>query len=140
LRRDAARKGGALDKGGGGHRVIKNPVKPTLAAAGVLRLDPDTGFLKFLLLPLAQIDQSYSADFGDASYAVARIWLARNGLPLRYRVWRTAPDNTVVQSAEADWVDAADVLHLVDGQFPGQMRGISPLAPTGRHGASTMVA
>jgi lambda family phage portal protein len=95
----------------------------------VLRVDPDTGGLRLLLIPVAQVDTSFSADYGDAGYVVAGVWLSRNGPPLRYRVWRTAPDNPVVQSAEADWIDAADVLHLADFQIAGQLRGVSPLAP-----------
>lgn len=86
--------------------------------------------LRLLLVPPAQIDPSYNEDLGDAGWIISGIHVARDGRRLRYRSLLTAPDSPfAAQAATAIWLDAADVLHILDPMFAGAVRGISPIAP-----------
>lgn len=90
----------------------------------------DGGELRLLLLPPAQVDQSYNEDLGPAGWVISGIHIARDGQRLRYRVLLVPPDHPFASEASsATWVDAADMCHAVDPTFPGAVRGISPLAP-----------
>ena len=94
----------------------------------LLRISED-GELRLLLLPPAQVDQSYNEDLGGDGWVISGIHVARDGRRLRYRVLMTPPDHPfAAQAAEAIWIDAADMLHLIDPIFPGAVRGISPLS------------
>ena len=97
-------------------------------AFAVLRMSDD-GELRLLLLPPAQVDQSYSEDLSEAGWVISGIHVARAGRRVRYRVLLAAPDSPfAAQAAEAAWVDAVDMCHVHDPIFPGAVRGVSPLS------------
>lgn len=90
----------------------------------------DDGELRLLLLPVAQVDQSYSEDLGESGWVISGLHIARDGRRVRYRVLLVPPDAPFAsEAASAQWIDAADMLHFIDPAFPGGVRGISPLAP-----------
>ena len=87
------------------------------------------GELLLLLLPVAQVDPGFSEDMGEAGWVISGIHIARDGRRLRYRVSIVPPDHPFATMADATWIDAADMLHVIDPMFAGAVRGISPLAP-----------
>jgi lambda family phage portal protein len=95
----------------------------------LLRIDEESGALRLLLLPPAQIDASANEDLGAAGFVVSGIHIARNGRRLRYRVLTTAPDHPFATAADSHWIDASDVAHVLDPMFAGAPRGVSLLAP-----------
>ncbi len=89
----------------------------------------DDGELRLLLLPVAQVDQSYNEDLAGEGWVISGIHVARDGHRLRYRVLLVPPDHPFAsEAASATWIDAVDICHAVDPLFAGAVRGISPLA------------
>lgn len=92
-------------------------------------VDPETGALRLQLIPVAQIDRNDNEDLGELGWVIAGIHIARSGRRLRYRVLETPPDHPFA-SLQRVWIDAADMAHVIDPAFPGEVRGISPLTPS----------
>jgi lambda family phage portal protein len=97
----------------------------------VMRTDPETGALKLLLTSPSQIDATRNEDLGDAGWIISGVHVARDGRRRGYYILPTPPDHPFATATATDAIriDAADVLHVFDPQFPGAVRGISPLAP-----------
>lgn len=95
----------------------------------LFRVDRETGALRLLVVPPSQIDRDANEDRGADGWIIQGIHIARDGRRLRYRVLRTSADHPFATNADADWVDASDMRHIFDPTFPGEIRGVSLLAP-----------
>jgi len=85
-----------------------------------------------VLLPADQVDPSLSRDLGRGAGAriVAGIEFDASDRPAAYHVLREAPGAPFAAAfGEPVRVPAADMLHVFDRAFPGQVRGLSWLAP-----------
>ncbi len=114
-----------------GHFLIRLLRCFTIYGEGLVLLRiGDDGELRLLLLPPAQVDVNANQDLGEAGWVISGVHVAHDGRRLRYRVSLTPPDHPfATTSSDATWVDAADMVHVIDPMFPGAVRGISPLAP-----------
>ena len=74
-----------------------------------------------------QIDPSLNRETDGGGRIIAGIEFDAAGPRVRYWV-RPSPD-TVIGASAAIPVDAADILHLYEQKWPGQVRGLSWLAP-----------
>lgn len=93
-----------------------------------LSVDPRTGALRLRLLSPDQIDASLNRDLGNGYRIIAGIEIDPNGWRVAYHV-RENPDVPFATPYGTRRVPAEDILHVFDPIFPGQMRGLSRLAP-----------
>ncbi|MFV0299468.1 MAG: phage portal protein [Paracoccus sp. (in: a-proteobacteria)] len=87
------------------------------------------GFLRPKLIPSDQIDPSLSRDLGNGARIIAGIEFDATDSIVAYHVLKEAPGSPFVFFGEAVRVPAVDMLHIFDPLFPGQVRGLSWLAP-----------
>ncbi|NBN64754.1 phage portal protein [Pannonibacter tanglangensis] len=86
------------------------------------------GAYAFQLLDPEQLDRSKNEDRGAAGTVVAGVERDGRGVISGYFLLTTAPgDPFAGTSAASIRHDAAEVIHLYDAEFPGQVRGVSPL-------------
>lgn len=81
------------------------------------------------LLAADQIDPSLTRDLGNGARIVAGIEFDAADQVVAYHVLREAPGTPFQTYAAPIRVPASDMLHLFDKLFPGQVRGLSWLAP-----------
>lgn len=94
-----------------------------------LGLAPGADELRPALLPADQVDPSLSRDLG-VGRIVAGVEFDAADRAVAYHVLREAPGAPFAAAwGEAVRVPAADMLHVFDPLFPGQVRGLSWLAP-----------
>lgn len=91
-----------------------------ITASGEIRLKP---------IPADQIDPSLSRDLGGGARIVAGIEFDADDEIAAYHILPEAPGTPFVTYGAAVRVPASDVLHVFDPVFPGQVRGLSWLAP-----------
>ncbi|RWR07705.1 phage portal protein [Paenirhodobacter populi] len=89
---------------------------------------PD-GEFRIKLLAADQIDPSLSRDLGNGARIIAGVEYDATDRVVAYHVLRDAPGTPFVTYGEAIRVPASDLLHVFDALFPGQVRGLSWLAP-----------
>lgn len=89
-------------------------------ADGTLRLKP---------LPAEQIDPSLSRELGGGARIIAGVEFDAEDTVVAYHVLRDAPGAPFATYGAATRIPAADMLHVFDRLFPGQVRGLSWLAP-----------
>lgn len=87
------------------------------------------GAFRTKLLAADQIDPSLTRDLGNGARIIAGIEFDAADRVTAYHVLRDAPGTPFVTYGEAVRVPASDVLHVFDTLFPGQVRGLSWLAP-----------
>lgn len=90
--------------------------------------DPNTAALRLRLWSPEQIDPAMTREIGDGRRIIAGIEFDAAGRRVAYHV-RENPDVPLAVSYTTRRVPAEDVLHVFEPLFPGQVRGISRLAP-----------
>ena len=93
-----------------------------------LRLAVD-GTLRPKLLPADQIDPALSRDLGNGGRIIAGVEFDAEEQVVAYHVLREAPGSPFGAWGEAIRIPAVDMLHIFDAHHPGQVRGLSWLAP-----------
>ena len=95
-----------------------------------LRLVSDEdGRTRLQLLPPEQIDPTLSQDLGGGRRIIAGVELDASDRPVAYHVLPEVPGSAFVSYAPPVRVPAADILHIFAPILPGQVRGLSWLAP-----------
>lgn len=95
-------------------------LRTQITTGGKIRLKP---------IPADQIDPSLSRDLGGGARIVAGIEFDADDEIAAYHILPEAPGTPFVTYGAAVRVPASDVLHVFDPIFPGQVRGLSWLAP-----------
>lgn len=93
-----------------------------------LESDPAAAALQLRLWNVNQVDRSMNRDLGVGFRVVAGIEFDPRGRRLAYHV-RENPDAPFATTYGTIRVPAEDVLHIFEPLFPGQVRGLSWLAP-----------
>lgn len=91
-----------------------------IAASGAIRLKP---------VPAEQVDPTINRDLGNGARIVAGIEFDADDEVTAYHILPEAPGTPFVTYGAAVRIPARDVLHIFDPLFPGQVRGLSWLAP-----------
>ena len=94
-----------------------------------LESDPAAAALQLRLWNVNQVDRSMNRDIGGGFRIVAGIEFDPRGRRLAYHV-RENPDAPFATNYGTVRVPAEDVLHVFEPLFPGQVRGLSWLAPS----------
>lgn len=93
-----------------------------------IRVQAD-GSLRLKSLPAEQIDPALSLDLGGGSRIIAGVEYDAEDMVVAYHVLRDAPGAPFATYGAAVRIPASDMLHVFDRLFPGQVRGLSWLAP-----------
>lgn len=93
-----------------------------------IRLRAD-GTIRLQLLPVEQIDGSLTRELEGGARIVSGIEFDGDGEVVAYHVLPEAPDTPFGTWGQAVRIPAQDMLHIFDQLYPGQVRGISWLAP-----------
>lgn len=93
-----------------------------------ITLRPD-GTLRLKHLTADQIDPSLTRDLGNGGRIVAGVEFDADDEVVAYHVLRDAPGTPFTYHSDPIRVPAADMIHVFDRLFPGQVRGLSWLAP-----------
>lgn len=108
-------------------RVVRGVVRDGEA---FLRLvADDDGRMRLQLLPPEQIDPALSQDLGGGRRIVAGVELDASDRPVAYHVLPEVPGTAFAAYGPPIRVPAADIIHVFDPILPGQVRGLSWLAP-----------
>ncbi|WP_414833600.1 phage portal protein [Afifella sp. YEN Y35] len=118
---------GLSDLGGFLQRVARSEFVYGEAFVHLLA-DPETGALRLRLWSPEQIDPHLTRDLGNGVKIVAGIEIDAFGRRVAYHVRENA-DMPFATPYGTKRIPAEDVLHIFEPNFPGQMRGISRLAP-----------
>lgn len=94
----------------------------------VLMRAEDDGF-RVLVIPAEQVDESMTRDLEGGGYIVQGVEFDASGRRVAYHVLPHRPTQMFANYAPPVRVDAADVLHVMAAIAPGQVRGVSWLAP-----------
>ena len=89
----------------------------------------ESGNLRPKLLAADQIDPTLSRDLGGGARIVAGVEFDASDTVVAYHVLRDAPGSPFAVFTDAVRVPAADILHVFDRLFPGQVRGLTWLSP-----------
>jgi lambda family phage portal protein len=115
--------------------ALANPVLPPVARCLVrdgeafVHLRPtDDGGLRPEVLDPAQVDASLSRPLDGGGRIEQGVELDRDGNVIAYHVLREPPGSGFAPY-ETVRIPASDMIHTFDRQFPGQVRGLSWLAP-----------
>lgn len=81
------------------------------------------------LLSPDQLDRGFNKDLGGGRRIVGSVELDAFDRALAYWILPQAPGDPFATYREPQRFDAHDVVHVFDREFPGQVRGISPLTP-----------
>lgn len=94
-----------------------------------VRLETVNRDLRLRHIPAEQVDAGYTSDV-QGGRIIGGVEFDTNGLRTAYHVFRDAPGSPFPWSTalERTRVPAADMLHLFDQMWPGQVRGVSPLS------------
>lgn len=87
------------------------------------------GAYAFQLLDPAQLDATKTEDLGAGGSIIAGVERDAMGAIRAYWLLPHAPGDPFATATASVRVPAADVVHVFELEFPGQVRGISPLAP-----------
>lgn len=91
-------------------------------------LSGPSGF-RLAILPADQIDPALTRDLGGGARIVAGVEFDASEQVVAYHVLPDAPGTAFAHYGEALRIPASDMLHVFDAIFPGQVRGITWLAP-----------
>ncbi|MEB3417028.1 phage portal protein [Salipiger marinus] len=89
----------------------------------------DDGEIRVKPVPAEQVDPSIHRDLGGGARIVAGVEFDAQDEVTAYHILPEAPGTPFVTYGPAVRVPARDVLHVFDRLFPGQVRGLSWLAP-----------
>lgn len=89
----------------------------------------ERGELRIRHIAADQIDPTLSRDLSSGARIVAGIEFDASDRILAYHVLREAPGSAFAVFTAAVRVPAGDMIHVFDPLFPGQVRGLSWLAP-----------
>ena len=89
----------------------------------------DDGSLRLKIIPADQVDPSLTRELGGGARIIAGVEFDAADEVTAYHVLREAPGAPFSTFGEALRIPAADMLHIFDALFPGQVRGLSWLAP-----------
>nr|WP_246594528.1 phage portal protein [Mameliella sediminis] len=81
------------------------------------------------LLPPELVDESLTRELADGRYIVSGVEFAADGTRAAYWVLPAKPTDTFATSASPVRIPAAEILHVFKPLGPGQVRGVSWLAP-----------
>lgn len=87
------------------------------------------GGLRAKLIAADQVDPALTRDLGNGGRIVAGVEFDAEDRITAYHVLREAPGSPFAFFGEAVRVPAVDMLHVFDPLFPGQVRGLTWLAP-----------
>lgn len=87
------------------------------------------GNLRPRLIAADQVDPSLTRDLGDGGRIIAGIEFDAADDVVAFHVLKDAPGSPFAHYGAAVRIPAADMLHVFDRLFPGQVRGLSWLAP-----------
>ena len=87
------------------------------------------GDLRPRLIPADQIDNALSRDLPGGGRIIAGIEFDAEESVIAYHVLRESPGAPFASFGDPVRIPAADMLHVFDALFPGQVRGLSWLAP-----------
>jgi lambda family phage portal protein len=108
-------------------RVVRSWV---IAGEAFAQLATDeTGALRLRLLSPEQVDPTVNRDLDGGGRIVAGVEIDSAGRRLAYWILPDNPTLPFVNVRDAVRVPADDILHVFEPVFPGQVRGISKLAP-----------
>lgn len=116
--------------------ALVGPILPALARAMVrdgeafvqITVEAD-GTLRIKLIPADQVDPSLTRELGGGARIIAGIEYDGADRVVAYHVLREAPGAPFSTFGEAVRIPAADMIHVFDMLFPGQVRGLSWLSP-----------
>lgn len=116
--------------------ALANPILMPMARslvrdgeAFVQIITEEDGSLRLKPIPADQVDPSLSRELGNGVRIVAGIEFDAADRIVAYHVLREAPGAPFATFGDAVRIPAADMLHVFDPLFPGQVRGLSWLAP-----------
>lgn len=87
------------------------------------------GELAVHLLNPEQLDRSKNEDLGEGHRIISGVELDAYDRAVAYWLLPQAPDDPFMRVTQSQRFDAGDVIHIFEREFPGQVRGISPLTP-----------
>ncbi|MFN4125254.1 phage portal protein [Pannonibacter indicus] len=79
------------------------------------------------ILDPEQLDRTRNEDRGEAGTIVAGVERDRRGVITGYWILPHGPGDPFASATQSIRHAAADVLHVFEAEFPGQVRGVSPL-------------
>ncbi|MBM7851338.1 lambda family phage portal protein [Methylopila capsulata] len=109
------------------HAVIARALVEDGESFVILRADEDG--LKPQVIPAEHVDEGLTRDLGGGWYIVQGVELDASGRRVAYHVLPNNPTQAFESYAPPVRIDAADVLHIMAPIAPGQVRGVSWLAP-----------
>mgnify|MGYP002620031201 CR=1 FL=1 len=89
----------------------------------------EDGELRIRLLDAEQIDPTMTRELGGGARIVAGVEFDASGRRVAYHILRDRPGLPLMSALDAVRVPASDVIHLFKPEIPGQVRGVSWLAP-----------
>lgn len=92
-------------------------------------IEEDSDGILVRLLPAEMVDESKTADLGQGRYIAAGVEYDARGRRVAYHIQPQRPTDLFPTSREPVRVLAKEVLHLMRPLGPGQVRGVSWLAP-----------
>lgn len=96
--------------------------------AFVLLIDTPEG-LRLRQIPAEQVDQNETRELKDGAHIASGVEFDRYGRRVAYWIRQEIPTSVLAAWAPPVRVDARDVLHVFRSMGPGQVRGLSWLAP-----------
>lgn len=85
--------------------------------------------LRLSVLPADQVDPSITRDLGEGARIVAGVEFDASEQVVAYHVLPDAPGTPFAHYSNTLRIPASQMLHIFDAIFPGQVRGITWLAP-----------
>ncbi len=92
-------------------------------------IEEDSDGIQVRVIPAEMVDESKTADLGQGRYIAAGIEYDARGRRVAYHIQPNRPTDLFPTSRDTIRVPAKDVLHLMRPLGPGQVRGVSWLAP-----------
>lgn len=114
---------------------LAGPLLPMIARAVVrdgecfVRLISGAQGFRLSVLPADQVDPAMTRDLGDGGRIVAGVEFDASEQVVAYHVLPDAPGTAFAYHGEALRIPASEILHIFDPIFPGQVRGVTWLAP-----------
>lgn len=87
------------------------------------------GGLRLKLIAAEQVDPSLTRDLGNGGRIIAGVEFDADDLVVAYHVLREVPGTPFAMIGAPVRVPAVDMIHVFDPLFPGQVRGLTWLAP-----------
>lgn len=92
-------------------------------------IEEDVDGITIRVLPAEMVDESVTRDTAEGGYIVAGVEFNARGQRVAYHIQPQRPTDVFPTAREPIRIDAKDVLHLMRPEGPGQVRGVSWLAP-----------